>query len=464
MELLARVAQEEAVRARLQAVGDELEVRHLDRGVDVGQLGIVVPLRDLERRRRAALGVALHVVALRLAGVDHVVRALLEHELDRPGLTRLRRPHAALRVEPVWDLPVLGGDRRERLLDRMAVVEAEQLRLGVLLRPVLEVEPDKARLDGLGNRQLEPTVIRWCRLDGTACGSPPSSSPPQAVTPTTKTTSTAATTPDLTISPPPSSCRFPARSPSPEVSAGAPRHANPWTRTAWRGIALEVAHRTNVRCPTRGQDTGDCGSSRLLLADDLLSSRPSSRRTGAMTRHRTTARGGLLLLLTALLGAAVVASPGAAPKPGLVDGQPIVFPLIGNYPYSDELRRRRARTAATPGSTSRTCRGARPVVAAEAGRVRWHTTSCARRLHALPLRPQRHDIHLYPSQQRPHRAVRGPWRAASSGPRTPSRTERGSRPASRSRGTGTRATPRETTTSTSRCIPATAPTSTPIRT
>ena len=53
-----------------------------------------------------------------------------------------------------------------------------------------------------------------------------------------------------------------------------------------------------------------------------------------MTRHRTTARGVSLLILTALLAAAVVASPGAAPKPGLVDGSPIVFPLIGDYPYT----------------------------------------------------------------------------------------------------------------------------------
>ena len=70
--------------------------------------------------------------------------------------------------------------------------------------------------------------------------------------------------------------------------------------------------------------------------------RPFARRTGAMNRHRTTARGVSLLILTALLAAAVVASSGAAPKPGLIDGSPIVFPLIGDYAYGNNYGDARA--------------------------------------------------------------------------------------------------------------------------
>ena len=93
-----------------------------------------------------------------------------------------------------------------------------------------------------------------------------------------------------------------------------------------------------------------------------------------MTRHRTTARGGLLLFLTALLAAAVVASPGAAPKPGLVDGKPIVFPLIGDYPYSMNYSDPRA-NGRHAGIDIENTPWRAPVVAAEAGRVKWHTTS-----------------------------------------------------------------------------------------
>ena len=75
----------------------------------------------------------------------------------------------------------------------MAVVEAQQLRLGVLLGPVLELEPDKARLDRLGSRELEPAVTGRCRLDGNGRRHATSSSPPHAATPSMKTPSTAAT-------------------------------------------------------------------------------------------------------------------------------------------------------------------------------------------------------------------------------------------------------------------------------
>jgi Peptidase family M23 len=93
-----------------------------------------------------------------------------------------------------------------------------------------------------------------------------------------------------------------------------------------------------------------------------------------MTRHRTTARGGLLLFLTALLAAALVGSPGAAPKPGLVDGKPIVFPLIGDYPYNMNYGDPRP-NGRHAGIDIENVPWRAPVVAAEAGRVKWHTTS-----------------------------------------------------------------------------------------
>ena len=103
---------------------------------------------------------ALNVVALGLARVDHVVRALLEHELHRPRGPRRDGPDAALGRQPVRDLAVLRRDRGERLVNRVAVGKAEQLRLRVVLGAVLELEADEARLDRLGNRQLEPVTGR----------------------------------------------------------------------------------------------------------------------------------------------------------------------------------------------------------------------------------------------------------------------------------------------------------------
>jgi Peptidase family M23 len=93
-----------------------------------------------------------------------------------------------------------------------------------------------------------------------------------------------------------------------------------------------------------------------------------------MTRHRTTARGVSLLILAALLAAAVVASPGAAPKPGLVDGSPIVFPLIGNYPYTMNFGDPRPQ-GRHEGIDIEQVPWRTPVVAAEAGKVKWWTTS-----------------------------------------------------------------------------------------
>ena len=93
-----------------------------------------------------------------------------------------------------------------------------------------------------------------------------------------------------------------------------------------------------------------------------------------MNRHRTTARGVSLLLLTGLIGAAVVGSPGAAPKPGLIDGKPIVFPLTGDYAYTNNYGDPRV-NGSHAGIDIENTPWRNPVVAAEAGKVRWHTTS-----------------------------------------------------------------------------------------
>jgi Peptidase family M23 len=93
-----------------------------------------------------------------------------------------------------------------------------------------------------------------------------------------------------------------------------------------------------------------------------------------MTRHRTTARGVSLLTLAALLAAAVVASPGAAPKPGLIDAKPIVFPLIGDYPYTMNFGDPRVQ-GSHQGIDIERVPWRTPVVAAETGKVKWWTTS-----------------------------------------------------------------------------------------
>ena len=93
-----------------------------------------------------------------------------------------------------------------------------------------------------------------------------------------------------------------------------------------------------------------------------------------MTRHRTTARGVSLLILIALLGAALAGSLEAAPKPGLIDGKAIVFPLIGNYPYTMNFGDPRGQ-GRHEGIDIERVPWRTPVVAAEAGKVKWWTTS-----------------------------------------------------------------------------------------
>jgi len=92
-----------------------------------------------------------------------------------------------------------------------------------------------------------------------------------------------------------------------------------------------------------------------------------------MTRHRTTARG-VSLLLSALFCAAVVGSLHAALKPGLVNGSPIVFPLIGDYAYGMNFGDPRV-NGSHQGIDIERVPWRTPVVAAESGKVKWWTTS-----------------------------------------------------------------------------------------
>src|SRR5207248_5876417 len=83
-----------------------------------------------------------------------------------------------------------------------------------------------------------------------------------------------------------------------------------------------------------------------------------------MRRHRTTARG--ILLLAATLGLAAGTAGAAPPKVP----EHIVFPVVGQVRYSDDFG------APRPGGV-------------------------VRRLHALPVRRERHDLLLHPPEQRP---------------------------------------------------------------
>ncbi len=69
-----------------------------------------------------------------------------------------------------------------------------------------------------------------------------------------------------------------------------------------------------------------------------------------------------------------MASPGAAPKPGLVDGSPIVFPLIGDYPYTMNFGDPRVQ-GSHQGIDIENVPWRTPAIAAEAGKVKWWTTS-----------------------------------------------------------------------------------------
>jgi hypothetical protein len=87
-----------------------------------------------------------------------------------------------------------------------------------------------------------------------------------------------------------------------------------------------------------------------------------------MNRHRTTARGVLLLLL--LLGAAGVAS-AAPPKTGTVPS--LIFPVAGSTTYVDDFGQ--ARPGGAHQGNDLMAAKKTPVVAVEAGKVKFWTTS-----------------------------------------------------------------------------------------
>jgi hypothetical protein len=88
-------------------------------------------------------------------------------------------------------------------------------------------------------------------------------------------------------------------------------------------------------------------------------------------RHRTTARG-IAFLLLAAAGLAGVAGAATPPR-GLVDGKPIVFPLVGKALLTGSWGdpRGQGRHAGEDIMAPRRA----PVLAAEPGRVKWWTTS-----------------------------------------------------------------------------------------
>lgn len=140
-----------------------------------------------------------------------------------------------------------------------------------------------------------------------------------------------------------------------------PRHA--------RSLAEPIGRTKTCPHQTRPDDVADTSSP---VRSGSLGR--FAQRTGAMTRHRTTARGGLLLILAALLGLAVASSLAAAPKPGLVAGRPIVFPLIGDYAYTMNFGDPRGQ-GRHEGIDIEHVPWRTPVVAAETGTIKWWTTS-----------------------------------------------------------------------------------------
>ena len=170
-----------------------------------------------------------------------------------------------------------------------------------------------------------------------------------------------------------------------------------------------------------------------------------------MRRHRTTA----VFFLVAACGRTLVTSAAGKRSAGAVPR--LVFPLVAKTDLWDNYGDPRPNGRHAGIDMENPWRA--PVVAVEDGTSRVRGVR-PRRLHALPLRPQRDDVPLHPPEQRPHRAATTTRAGASRMSRSPCRTARGSRPASRSPGTVTRATQTATLTSISRCTRTTARTST----
>ena len=119
-----------------------------------------------------------------------------------------------------------------------------------------------------------------------------------------------------------------------------------------------------------------------------------------MTPLRKTARGVLLAVTAMLLGAgAAAASPG-----GRRQVPRLVFPVLGAVSVHGRLRRRpragNPRGQRHHGSAPRARTGRR------GGHGQVLDDLVARRLHALPLRRERHEVPLHPPEQRPHRRQR----------------------------------------------------------
>ena len=86
-----------------------------------------------------------------------------------------------------------------------------------------------------------------------------------------------------------------------------------------------------------------------------------------------------------------------------------MFPLIGDYAYGNNYGDARAQ-GRHAGIDIERVPWRTPVVAAEAGPDQVVDDLVARGLHALPLRQERHDVPLYPPEQRPHGEVGGQGR------------------------------------------------------
>ena len=89
-----------------------------------------------------------------------------------------------------------------------------------------------------------------------------------------------------------------------------------------------------------------------------------------MRRHRTTARG--VLILAVLVG--VVAGSASAAAPKVPDH--IIFPVVGQVRYVDDFGAPRGNTGVHQGNDLMSAKRS-PVVAAEAGTVKYWTTSSA---------------------------------------------------------------------------------------
>ena len=132
---------------------------------------------------------------------------------------------------------------------------------------------------------------------------------------------------------------------------------------------------------------------RCAIPVSLVTSRAPERTR--MRRHRTTA---VLLVLAGL--AAVSTTPASGRESGAVPR--LVFPLVAKTDLWDNYGDPRPNGRHAGIDMENPWHA--PVVAVEDGSVEVLGLR-PRRLHALPLRPQRHDVHVHPPEQRPHRAA-----------------------------------------------------------